>query len=125
MGKPGGAPTLIMTDICHGWSTTTCADKLFFRGVGVTEDQGQVFFTEESRAVDAVRLVDQSIRTRWPRHEHLNLTFGAPRCEGAALVLPLSGSHMRANADGPASGFTGEIRMRSARDLRVTVRPKR
>lgn len=124
-GKLGAAPVMAMTDICHGWSTTTCADKLFFRGVGVTEDQGQVLFTEENRAVDAVRLVDQGIRARWPRHEHLHLTFGAPRCEGTALVLPFSGSHMQANTNGSASGLAGELRMRSVQDQKVTVQPKR
>jgi hypothetical protein len=122
-GKPGVAPVLIMTDICHGWSATTCADKLFFRGAGVTEDQGQVLLTDESRAVDAVRLVDQSIRARWPHHEHLHLTFDTPRCEGTALVLPFSGSHMLAKTNGSASGFAGELRIRSVQDQRVTVRP--
>ncbi|MBQ1561864.1 MULTISPECIES: hypothetical protein [Caulobacter] len=124
-GKPGSTPVLIMSDICHGWSTTTCADKLFFRGVGVIEDQGRVLLTEENRAVDAVRLVDQSIRTRWPRHEHLHLTFGAPRCDGIALVLPFSGSHMQAGTNGSAAGFAGEIRVRNANDQQVTVQPKR
>jgi hypothetical protein len=124
-GKPGAAPVLNMTGICHGWSSTTCADKFFVRGVGVLEDQAQVLLTEENRAIDAVQLVDQGIRARWPRHEHLHLTFGTPRCERSAVVLPFSGSHLRAKANGSASGFVGVLRVKGARDQQVTVEPDR
>src|SRR5690242_19174314 len=39
-GKAGAPSVLNMTDICHGWSTTTCADKLLTRGVGVNGGSG-------------------------------------------------------------------------------------
>jgi hypothetical protein len=124
-GKPSAAPVLNMTDICHGWSTTTCADKLLVRGVGVTEDQAQVLFTNDNRAIDLVRLVDQGVRTRWSRHEHLRLTFGTPRCEGSTVVLPLSGSHIRVNTTGSASGFAGTLRIRSGQDQQITIGQER
>jgi hypothetical protein len=124
-GKPGATSALNMTDLCHGWSTTTCADKLLVRGVGVMEDQAQVLLTEENRVIDAVRLVDQGIHARWPGHQHLHLTFGTPRCERSEVVLPFSGSHMEAKASGPASAFVGVLRIRSAHDQKVTVEPER
>jgi hypothetical protein len=89
------------------------------------EDQAQVLLTEENRAIDAVALVDNGIRARWPRDEHLHLMFAAPRCEGSALVLRFSGSHLRSNATGSASGFVGVLRIRSSQDQQITVAPER
>lgn len=123
-GKPGSAPGLRMTAICHGWSATTCADKLLVLGKGVMEDQAQVLLTEQNSAIDAVALVDKGIRARWPRDEHLHLMFGTPRCEGSAVVVRFSGSHLRANASGSATGFVGVLGIGSAKDQQVVVRPE-
>jgi hypothetical protein len=124
-GKAGGPAPLAMTDICHGWSSATCADKLLVVGAGVTEDQAQVLFTGENRAVDVVALVDAAVRAKWPRHEYLHLSFGAPSCEGAAMVLPVSGSHLLADSTGSATGFAGELRITDPRDHPVRLEAER
>lgn len=123
-GKPGVAPVLRMTDVCHGWTSSTCDDKLLILGQGVVEDQAQVLLTDKNRAINAVQLVDQGIRARWPVHEHLHLMFGAARCGQSALVLPVSGSHLRAGASGSASGFVGVLRIRSGRGQQVQLKPE-
>jgi hypothetical protein len=120
-GKSSMSPALNMTDICHGWTSATCADKLLVHGIGLTEDQAQVLLTEENRAIDAVHLVDQGIQARWPHHEHLHLVFDAPRCEGGAIVLSFSGSHLLANSSGSASALVGVLRIRSSQDHQVEL----
>ncbi|MFT4254514.1 MAG: hypothetical protein QM608_18765 [Caulobacter sp.] len=124
-GKAGGPAPLAMTDICHGWSSATCADKLLVVGAGVTEDQAQVLFTGENRVTDVVALVDAAVGARWPRHEHLHLSFGAPRCVDGAMVLPVSGSHLLADSTGSASGFSGELRIAGPDDHSVRLEAER
>lgn len=116
------APTALnMKDVCHGWVATTCADKLLIVGQGVVEDQGQVLVESHARSVDTVRLVDAGIRARWPGHEHLNLSFGTPRCEQSTVVLPFSGSHQLIGASGPAAVLRGTLKVRSTRDQSVSL----
>jgi len=122
-GGPSAPPALNMTDVCHGWAATTCADKVMVRGEGVVEDQAQVLFTEADRASDLVWLVDEGIRAQWPGHEHLHLRFRPASCDETTLVVPFSGSHMKANASGPAAGMEGALRIGGPNEQRVSVRP--
>lgn len=115
-GVAGSQPSLAMSDIRHGWATASCKDKLLILGKGVVEDQGQVLFTEQNRAIDLVKLVDFAVRARWPGHEHLHLQFGVASCEGDSVVLPVTGSHLQAKAGGSAIGFRGAINVRSLSD---------
>ena len=102
-------PALVMTDICHGWSASACGDMLFVEGHPVVEAQGQILFMTEDRAIDLVPLIDQAIARRWPGHEHLHLTFGTPRCEGASLVAPFTGSYVKRNTSGAATALKGRL----------------
>lgn len=122
-GRPGAPPALNMTDVCHGWSATTCADKVMVRGEGVVEDQAQVLFTGADRATNLVQLVDEGIRAQWPGHEHLHLQFRPASCDGTILVAPFSGSHMKANASGAAAGMEGVLSIGGPNNTRVSVGP--
>jgi hypothetical protein len=122
-GRPGAPPALNMTDVCHGWVATTCADKVMVRGEGVVEDQAQVLFTGADRTVDLVGLVDAGVRAQWPGHEHLHLQFRAAFCDGTTLVAPFSGSHIEASVSGPAAAMQGALRIIGPNEHVVDVRP--
>lgn len=120
-GAAGAQPILAMADVCHGWTASSCLDMLLVRGNGVIEDQAQVLFTEQSKAIDLVSLVDLAIRARWPGHEHLHLQFGAVTCDSDSLLVAVSGSHLKASSTGTAVGFHGHVRVRSLNDHQVKI----
>jgi hypothetical protein len=74
-GPSISVPILTMKDVCHGWTTATCLDKLFVHGFGVMADQAQVLFTEKDRAIDLLPLVDAAIGKRWPKGSRTNNRF--------------------------------------------------
>ncbi len=121
-GVPAGQPSLTMSGLCHGWAATSCYDKLLILGNGVIEDQAQVLFTDQNRAIDLVKLVDLALRRRWPGHEHLHLQFGAASCDGDSLKLRVTGSHLKAKTEGSASSFKGLIQIRSPSNHRITLK---
>ncbi len=120
-GRPGSAPVLIMTDVCHGWATISCLDMVMIKGSGVVEDQAMVLFTTENRSVDLVRIIDRSIAAVWRGHTHLHLQFGNPTCDGA-LHVPVWGSHL--NAEGPARGFRGSVQIVGPTRYDVSIKPE-
>ncbi len=121
-GASASRPALAMDDVCHGWSSSTCYDKLLVVARGVIEDQAKVLFTDADRAVDLTQLVDGAINRRWPGHVHLHLLFGTMSCDGGALVVPFSGSHLKADSDGSAATVNGLVRVTSPGESRVSVR---
>ncbi|MEJ2814818.1 hypothetical protein [Caulobacter sp. CCG-8] len=110
-GRSASHPALVMTDVCHGWRTFACGDMLFVEAEPVIEAQGQVLFVAEDKAVDLVALIDRAMDARWPGNSHLHLDFGAPRCDGATLVAPFTGSHMKRGASGSAGALQGRVRI--------------
>jgi hypothetical protein len=121
-GRAGERSALAMTDICHGWTMMNCLDMVLVRGTGVIEDQAQVLFTDDNRAIDLVPLVDRAIRKKWPDHEHLHLQFGTASCEGESLVMTFSGSHIKSNSTGSAGGLRGVVRIDAPDKYSVSLR---
>ncbi len=120
-GRSTKHPALVMTDVCHGWKTFACGDMLFVEAEPVVEAQGQVLFFGEDKAVDLVSLIDRAVDARWPGHAHLHLDFGAPRCDGATLVAPFTGSHMKRGASGSAAALQGRVRIAGPTDRTVEL----
>ena len=118
-GASAAHPALVMTDICHGWSTSACNDMVLVEGHGLVSAQGRVLFTDADRSVDLVPLVDRALGRRWSGQEHLHLVFESAHCDGATLVAPFSGSRLKIDSTGSATAMKGVIRITSPTDIVV------
>ena len=112
---------MTMGDVCHGWSTASCAGNILFVGEPVIEAQAQVLLTGPDKSISIVPLIDREITKQWPGHGHLHLRFGKATCDGHTLVTPFAGSELASGKGGPAQGMMGSVCITSPSDYRVTV----
>ncbi len=120
-GRRGVQPALVMIHLCHGWTTKSCGGALLVHAIGVKEDQARVLFMDQNRSIDLVQPIDRAIRARWPRNQHLDLSFGNPVCEGPGVAVPFAASRTAAKESGPAFGLTGVAHAKGPHDVQVRV----
>lgn len=122
VGKP---PLIRMTDVCHGWSTQSCATILLIKAQGIVEDAAELLFMRENRKVDVVELIDAEIGKVWPGNEHLHLALTGLRCVRGAMTVTFDGSRVSKAGSASAHGITGTAKFLSARRIAMTVTPAR
>jgi len=125
VGLKGQPPLIQMRDICHGWSTQSCATILLIKAQGVMEDAAQVLFLRDNRSADLVTLVDAEIGRVWPGNEHLHLSLNGIRCEGGGMAIDFVGSRVPKAVSASAHGIAGTVTLTSPDQIAVRISPKR
>lgn len=119
-----GRPALIrMTDLCHGWSSQSCAATLLIKGQGIIEDAAQILFLRENRSADLVALIDAEIGRKWPDNEHLHLAFAGVDCGGPGMAVAFSGSRVPKGVPASAIGIKGTVTLRAPTRIEVEIVP--
>ncbi|PVM73840.1 hypothetical protein [Caulobacter radicis] len=123
-GRSVDRPAMIMDDVCHGWRSETCGDRIWFQAKGVVQDQAQVLFTRTDGVLDIARLIDDEVARRWSDREVLRLEFTSLACGADGLVARYVGSHVKTEG-GPATGMAGEVRIGGPYDHALSLKPVR
>jgi hypothetical protein len=121
-GLSGRAPLIRMTNICHGWSTQSCATILLIKVQGVVEDAAEAVFLRANRKANLVALIDAEIGRVWPGDEHLHLVLTRVDCVGGRMAVTFEGSHVRKNASASAYGMRGVITVSPEGRAKISIR---